>query len=452
MINRVNTIATIILIFLSQVLWAQERVKIDSPLTFSEAVKLALEKNIALKQQQNRLVDASMNKTAAFLQMGPSVSVTGNMGRNDGNSFNQNEGKVVNGTLDFTSATLQASMPLFQGFSQMNTYKASRHRLEASVETTKRTREDIIQLVTSQYLQCLLDVELVKIEEGNVKTQQKQLEQIRIQVEAGSRAEVDAANQEFQLKNAELSLLRAENTLRNDKAILANTLRIDPSVNFDIAEPSLDVDMIQAEVSLDELYAIAAENRADLRSAKHTETASQFAYHARKGDYYPSINAFFNYGSRYNKIHGAVNRQFDQQFFEDNVQRTYGISFFIPILGGFQTRSAVVQSRVDYENAQLDTEGLENTIQSQVLRAYQNLQDAITRYQMAQSQLKAAELSYELGADRYELGVSNLVEYTQANRDYIQAQADYASARYTLMFQEILLDYTTGTLSFEGIE
>ena len=59
---------------------------------------------------------------------------------------------------------------------------------------------------------------------------------------------------------------------------------------------------------------------------------------ALKGTYLPSVNAFFNYGSAYNYIHGAEeNRSFDKQFTNDNVRKTYGITFNVPIFGGFST-------------------------------------------------------------------------------------------------------------------
>ena len=451
MINRISLTTTLIVLLCSAA-FGQEKITIDSPLTFREAVKLAVENNISLKQQQNQLSSASMTKTSGLLQMGPSVSITGNTGRNDGNSFNQQEGRVVNGILDFTSVTFRASMPIFQGFNQLNNYKASKSRFEAQIETVERTKEDIIQLVTTRYLQCLLDAELVKIAQRNMETQQTQLEQINLQVEAGSRAAVDAVNQEYQLKNAELNLLRAQNTLRNDKSLLAQTLQLDPLINFEIEEPSWNVNNVNATVTSDELYAIALENRSDLKGAKHSESAFEYSYRAMKGNYYPSVSAFFNYGSAYNYIHGGTNRNFEQQFLEDNVQKTYGLSFTIPIFNGFLTRSNVVQSKVTYENAALNVESLELQVKSQVLLAYQNLQDAVTTYQVSQKQLEAAELSYDLGKERYELGISNLVEYTQANQDLVQAQTDFASAKYTLMFQELLLDYATGTLSFEDLK
>jgi outer membrane protein len=53
--------------------------------------------------------------------------------------------------------------------------------------------------------------------------------------------------------------------------------------------------------------------------------------------------------------------------------------------------------------------------------------------------------------ERYDLGISNIVQLTTAQQQFVRAQSDFASARYTLMFQKILLNYATGTLKLEDI-
>ncbi|MEP2774299.1 MAG: TolC family protein [Fulvivirga sp.] len=423
-----------------------------SQLTFSEAVNIALKNNVSLKQQRNQLDATSMQKTSSLARLGPSVSIGGNLGRNEGNSFNQQEGRVVNGVVDFMSGSLNANMVLFNGMNRTNAFKQSQSQLESQMHFIERTSQDVIQLVSIQYLQCLLDQELLRIDRGNLESQQKQLEQIEAQVEAGSRAKVDVYNQEFQVKNAELSVLRSEIRLRNDKAVLAQTLQLDAQTDFDVLEPGWDVNSISmSEMELSELYELAMKNRADYQQALANESAAKYGYQSQNGRYYPSISAFFSYGSQYNDVKGFDSRTFDQQFFEDNLQTTYGLSFNIPIFGGFQTRATTVQSKVNYENAQLDVENTETVVESDVLRAYQSYQDAITNYQASKAQLEAAQLSFDLEEERYKLGISDLVQFTQANQSLVGAKADLAQSSYTLLFQDILLQYAVGTLKFEDI-
>lgn len=426
-------------------------------LTFKEAVKIGLDKNLTLNQQENLLISSQVNKTAGMLSMGPSVNISGNAGRQDGNSFNQQQGEVVNGVVDFFGANANANMPLFNGLNSFNAYRQASNLYEAQVQLVRRTNQDVIRNVANQYLVCLLDKELLSIQQQNVLTQRQQYEQIKAQVDAGSRAEVDLVNQQYQVKNAELLSMRAAFTLRNDLATLAQTLQLDPLTRIELAEPSWDVNLEDSEVNgIEEISIRALENRGDLAQARFNEKANHFGYQSSKGTYFPRVSLFAQYGSRYNYIHPSAtfsptNRTFEQQFKDDNTQLFYGVQFTIPIFGAFQTRNTTVRNRVAYENSKLQTENTEILVKSDVIRAYQNYRDARVNYDAANSQLKAAELARQLEQERYSLGVSDIVALTLANQNYFRAQGDFASARYTLMFQKLLISYAEGTLNFEDI-
>ncbi|KXK24492.1 MAG: outer membrane efflux protein [Bacteroidetes bacterium OLB12] len=90
-------------------------------------------------------------------------------------------------------------------------------------------------------------------------------------------------------------------------------------------------------------------------------------------------------------------------------------------------------------------------VKSDVLIAYQNYQDAQASFTSAEAQLKAGELSYQMEKERYDLGISNIVQLTTAQQAYVRAQSDFASAQFTLMFQKLLINYATGTLQEEDI-
>ena len=429
---------------------------LPAKLTFKEAVKIGLDRNLLLNQEKNNLITSSINKTSSLLQLTPAVNINGNAGRNDGNSFNQQQGAVVNGILDFVGANINASMPLFNGLNTLNTYRQSVNQLDAQAQVVSRTSQDVIRNVAAQFLICLLDQQLLIIQERNLETQQKQYDQINEQVSAGVRAEVDLVNQQYQVKNAELLVLRAANTLKNDKIVLAQTIQLDPAVAFELAEPEWDISSVMEEFELDELFATALERRGDLASARLNERASQLGYQAVKGTYYPRISLFAQYGSRYNYIHPTEtfnpdNRSFDQQFFEDNLQLTYGLSFSIPVYAGFNTRSTVVRNKMVYQNARLAADNTEIVVKSDVQRAYQNYYDARANYEVAAAQRKAAELTFRLEQERYNLGITDIVSLTQANQNYTRAEADFASAKYTLLFQKILINYATGALKVEDI-
>lgn len=429
---------------------AQEQ--LPAKLTFREAVKIGLQNNVVLNQQKNQLHYTQKNKTSSMLQLGPSVQASGSAYRNDGNSFNQNEGKVVNGVIDYVGGQLSANMPVFNGLAVVNQYRQANNQNEAQLHQVVRSNQDVIRDVSNQYLLCLLDQELVKINIENVATQQIQYDQIKAHVELGSKAEADLYNQEYQLKNSELLFVRARNTLKNDMANLALTLQIDPTIYVEVEQVDWDINKLAADsATFENLYATAVDRRSDLKQASHAQKAAHYGYSSMKGRYYPSIYAGVNYGSRYNYIQGDDNRSFHDQFTKDNVALSYGFSLAIPIYSGLQYRTQAAFSKVTYENAKIRARNTEVIVKTDVIRAYQNFKDASTSYEASQAQLRAAETSYKMEKERYDLGISNIVQLSIVNQTYVRAQGDYKTSLFTLMFQRLLINYATGTLQFEDI-
>lgn len=446
--NNVKGLFFFALLFITGIAYGQER-----QLTLSEAVRIAIDNNVNLQQESNRLDVFQANKAAAYANMAPNISAGANYGRVDGNQWIEQEAQLIDSKRDFMNASADVSLVLFNGFNRLQNTRRSVNALEAQAHFVERTKETVIRDVANQYLQCLLDEQLLVIANENLENQKEQLRQIMEMVDAGSRAEVDRVNQEYQVKNAELEVLRGEITLRNDKAILAQTLLLDPNDIFEVVEPSWELSQYAfEEYTQDSLINVAMVQRSDLKQAISTEEATKHALRSTRGFYYPRFSAFFSYESFYNNLVGSEGgRTFDDQFFTDNVRKTYGVAVNIPIFTGLQTRSQVTQAKVTFMNSQLEKQGLENTAKLEVLRAHRNLQDAMKAYDVTESQLEAAELNFSLQEERYNLQISSYVEYVQANSDYVSAKGAFEQAKYVLLFQDFMLQFALGTLGMDDI-
>lgn len=438
-----------LIIIYSTHLLAQSGDQKINDLTFKEAVKLALENNVTLKTQKNEQFVNQVRRNSSIANLAPTVSARANGWQTQGNQFIEQEARVVNDTRTTNAfGTLDASMTIFNGFNKFNTIKQARAQFEAQDYLVKRTEQQVIADVANQYLTCLLDQELLKIEQETVESQRSQLTQVTEQVEAGSRAEVERINVESQLKLAEVNLLRAEIRLRNDKAILSRTLQLDPIVTFGLSEPSLDVNSVGSDLaSLDVLYSIASQSRADLLSTEKLELVNRKAMSIARSAGAPDLTAFASLNSRYSD---ASTPSFTTQI-DDNLRREYGFSIRIPIFSGLTNRLAFSRAKVNYENAKLVQQDTKNMVKAEVLAAHQNLKDASQNYQANLLSYEAAQLSYNLEAERYQLGASDFVQFTQSERDFNSARANLAQARYTLLFQDILIKFATGELDYESI-
>jgi outer membrane protein len=426
-------------------------------LTFEEAVKIALQNGVLLNQQKNNLELNQIQKTSNILGLGPTLSAQATAAQVDGNTFNQNAGKVINGVFDQVNGSINANWNIFNGFGQLNRVKQYSNLLDAQAFYVNRTAQDLINTIAGQYLTVLVDSELLKISNENWEALKKQLEQVKEQVNLGAKSPVDEYNQDSQTKAAEITSLQAQIQLINDKALLTQTLLLDPSENLELIKPDWDANTIAADnVEFKPLFESALKNRGDYLRAVKNEEAARFGMNAMRATMTPTLSLFGTLYSAYNHAHGDNSvRPFDVQFKTDNLRKTYGIQLYIPIFGGnqnLQNRTNFVQQRVLYLNNQWARKNVEVQVKTDVLRAYQNMQLYTRTFSVTIDQLKAADLAFQLETERYNLGVSSFVDFANANRVFVKAQTDKAQAEYRLMFQKVLVDYAVGTLKPEDFK
>jgi len=454
----------VLFIILSSILLSGAKAQEVVKLTFEEAIQRALKENITLKTENNNLIVNQIQKTNAIGQFLPNLSASARLTNVTGNQFISQQATLVNTSTSSFSPSLSSNLFLFNGLRNINNLKRANTSFTAQQNLIKRTEQDVMYNVSQQFLTVLLDQELVKIAQENIDVQKKQLERIAAFVESGITFKGDQFNLEAQIKSLELAEVQAVNQLENDKSLLAQTLMLDPMTDIEIITPDQTVEsFLVEEFKLDELYTTALQNRPDFKQFKYLKETGDYAVAVAKADYYPSLVAFFEYGSYYNntaedaiydtdgELLGYEKVSFKDQLRDRNPQTIVGLSLSIPIFNRFNTKSNVVSAKIQRDNAQLNIESLENTIFTDVQTALQNYEAALASYEAASIQFDAAKVSMDTQTERYNIGLGNIIELTTSSNTFVQASVDKANASYTLLFQKIILDYQTGVLTAENI-
>jgi outer membrane protein len=418
-------------------------------LTFEEAVKIGLERNVMLNQQKNQLELNQVQKMAGYGNFLPSINLNSVFQRQAGQQPNTTTGDLEDLKTNYLGAQLNGNLTLFNGLRGINSLGQANSQLMAQGYLVKRSTQDVVNIVAQQYLQVLLDQELLKIADENLKSQNALLEQMQGFYDVGTRAITDVYSQDALMKAAQVSFIRAKNNLQNDKSLLAQTLQLDPSQDFEVAHPTFTDDLSGFEnIPLDSLISIALANRADLEQAKHQVKANRFFHKSLLSNYIPSLSLFANYGSFY---YSEIPLSFGEQFRNLNPSFSYGANLTIPIFSRYTNKVQRMNAVVTYKNSELNKQNLEKTVKIDVQRARNNLMNAIENLTASQSQFQAGELALKTQQESYELGISNQIAVAQANQIYVQGASAKAQAEVTVLFQRILLDYSLGILKVEDL-
>ena len=428
-------------------------------ITIEEAISIALENNYTLKQAQNELEladDLIFSEKADFL---PSVSASMNGSRTSGQQFlfdrfSEGLDPFVNVTSQSISGNMRANIPLFNGFNNILTLKSSQSNKESREQQYQRAKELVIFNTASRYLQVLLDKELLEIARQNLETSTTQLSQVQAQVELGARPMVDLFNQEAQVANDELTLTQRENTLALNSLLLIRQLEIDPLGQYDFEVPELELnDLPWMDVNLKALVDEALTTRSDILSAEASIAALKYQLQITKNSLLPSINASAGVSSRYSDQYSIAGEEvgFSDQFFDQQVNRSLGLSFNVPIFNNWNRLYSIQSSQIQVKNAELNLDNSRMQVIQEVTQAYNDYSSYVKQLEASEKSLLASEKAFETQQERYNVGASTLIELTQAQASFVSARSNYTQSLYNLIFQEKLLDFYLGKLKGDSI-
>lgn len=413
-------------------------------ITLQEAIDIALENNYQLKIAANNLDLAKhqeLNEKGDFL---PSLngSLSGN--RTEGSQFVPGSDNFVNTVVRGISGSLNTNLPIFAGFQNINSLKSSRLDTESEEENFQRVRETVIFQTVSNYLQVLLDKKLLEIDQENLASSQKTLEQVQAQVEVGSRPTVDLFNQEATVANNELRVVNSENALTNSRIQLIRGLQVDPLKEYEFSIPDVEPeDVSLQDYNLDNLVTIALENRSDLKRDELAIESIKYQLKVTKASIYPTLGLF---GSIRTDYSDQSDFSFGDQFYDQNIVKSIGLSLNVPFFNNFNRRTNIQAQKISYRNARLNLEDAELQVVQEVNQAYSDYESFAKQLDASQKALTAAEKSYETQQERYQVGAGTLIELSDANAQFVEAQSNRAQALFRIIFQEKLLDYYLGKL------
>jgi outer membrane protein len=134
---------------------------------------------------------------------------------------------------------------------------------------------------------------------------------------------------------------------------------------------------------------------------------------------------------------------------ESKVPSSYsgiGINLNIPILNGGLFRARRSEAELKEQAAGERVNDLTVRVTRDVRVTYFNANTAFERVGLTSQLLSQAQLALDLAQGRYDLGLSSIIELSQAQLNLTSAQIANASARYEYQEQRVLLDYQIGAL------
>lgn len=313
-----------------------------------------------------------------------------------------------------------------------NLVASSKLGAQAASQTAQQTQQDVLLAVDRAYFHVLRSQAVLRVAEETVKARQVLANQVTALEKNQLKSQVDVAFAEVDLAKAQLLLVRAQNDEKAAFAELANALGLAAPQPFDLVDEPMPS---PPPADPTDLVAQALVNRPDLASARFThESALKFA-RAERDLWMPTISAVAAGG-----IAPAYQAPLSSHY------EAGGVNVNIPIFNGFLSSARHAEANLRAQAADQAQRDLADRISRDVRIAWANAVTAHQTLDVTAQLLVQTNLALRLAEGRYKLGLSSIVELSDAQLNLTEAQIANTDAKYDFQAQSAVLTYQIGQL------
>jgi len=315
-----------------------------------------------------------------------------------------------------------------------NLVLSSKLQEKAQNASALATVEDIVLATDQAFYNALQAQALLSVAKQNVETRQTTDDQIGVMTKNKLKSTLDLSFADVNLSQAKLLLLDAENNADSTMAALDDVLGLDKKLNFDLQGGT---DALQAPpVDEDQLLQLALQQRPDLQALDYNGQAAVKFSRAERDQSLPSISALGTIG--------VVPIRPGSQYYPANWWGGVGVNVNIPIFNGFLYTSQAKEATIRAQAAADQTRDLRDRIVRDVRTAWLSANTAYQRVAVTEELLKQANLALQLAQTRYQMGLSSIVELSQAQFQQTDAAIGNTNAQYQYRLASSALNFEIG--------
>jgi outer membrane protein len=305
-------------------------------------------------------------------------------------------------------------------------------RADAQEQNATMQRADVLLEVDRAYFNALRAQAVLKVARQTVEARQLVVDQVSALAASSLKSSLDVSFAKVNLGQAQLLAVQAQNDVQAAYAALTAAMGASTPAEYELAdEPPTENDAGDKVA----LIARALNNRPDVAARRlSTQAASRFSA-AERALWFPAVSAV-----------GAAGFTPYHQLGLNDRYSALGINISVPLANGnlYSSRHAEAAFREQVEEEGLRE--LENRITRDVTVAWLDVKTARQKIDLTSQLLAEAADALDLAQARYNLGLSSIVELTQAQLNQTQAQIEQATARYEYQAKGAALKYQVGDL------
>ena len=418
--------------------------------TMQECIDYAMQNNITLQKarlsQQSAVEDVKGSKGALL----PTVSASANQSLGyrpwqDTGSTTVTNG-MVNTKIDKTylngSYGVNAQWTVWNGNKNTNNVKLNKLSGQQAELQVAETANSIQERIAQLYVQILYLDESIKVSKASLETSQKNEERGKEMVEVGKMSKADLAQLTAQRASDEYNVVDAQAQMANYKLQLKQLLELTGEEEFDVVIPQTTDDQALAEIpALQNVYQQALLSRPEIESSKLAIESSDLNVKIAKAGWLPSLSLSGSFSTSTNSL--SSNGWSNQM--KTNFSTQAGLTLSVPLFDGRQTRTSVNKAKIQRQQAQLDLQDQQKTLYQTIEGYWLDANTNQQRFRAAQTTVESEQQSYDLLAEKFNLGLTNIIELMNGKDKLLSAQQNRLQSKYQTILNQQLLRFYSGS-------
>lgn len=311
-----------------------------------------------------------------------------------------------------------------------NLLASARLQARADEQSALATKEDVLLAVDQAFYNALQTHAVLRVAEQTVASRQLLSDQVSALTTSKLKSDLDLSFANVNLAQAKLLYLDALNNDKSAMASLSAILGFPTLENFDLVN---DVEALTPPpADVDRLIADAFAKRPEILALEFQSESAEKLHQADRDQMLPTISALAAYG--------------DSPVRDDRVYGPYGavgVNLQIPVFNGFLFSARSHETDLRAQAMRQRLLDLRNRISRDVRTSWLTASTAFDRVNVSEQLLAQANQALELAQTRYKLGLSSIVELSQAQLQQTQAEIANAQAGYEYRLALSTLRYQT---------
>jgi outer membrane protein TolC len=399
---------------------AQGKVKPEAvPLTFEDAIDLALKNNLGVLLQSYNTISARGEKWKELSALLPNLR-----GSVSANAAEQNlaaEGlrfpgfPTIVGPYGYLDARLYYTQSIFN-LKALNRVRGAAEDERAAQLSYKDARDLVVLATGNAYLQALSGAARAETSEAQMETAQALFTKASDQQNAGLSPAIDTLRAQVEFQNRRQQLIVARNDFAKQKLALVRAIGLPTGQEIVLTDTAPYDHLATAgiEASLQRAYS----SRSDYLAAVQQVRASEHYRRGASAERYPTIDLAGDYGdlgTNFANSHGTF---------------TAAARLNIPIFQGGKIHSDILEADAALKQNRAQLDNLRGQIEYEVRTALLDIAAAEEQVEVARSSVDLAEQTLTQARDRFSAGVTDNLEVVQAQQTVASAHESYISSLY----------------------